>query len=186
MFIQTAYAHEAGEATGEDHDLVATMHIDPNDQPVAGKEAKFYFTLDDPKGRFDINHCDCVITISKDGQQIDQQQISLPNGFASSLTTQPLYIQTFQTAGDYQLTLTGNPKDGVDFEEFAEHYDFKVAAPGSTTPVEHSVLTHGHNAHIIIFGGGLVACIILFIHGLLKNRKNKLATPLNEPQDDNR
>lgn len=169
VLVHSAQAHE----TADDHDIVATMHIDPNDKVIAGKEVKFYFILDDPKGKFDINHCNCVITISKDGQQIDQQQAKVSTGFFASLTTQPLYTKTFQEEGNYELELSGAPKDGVNFEEFTEHYDFRVAAPGTYSAPDFSLLTHNHGGHIFIFGGGLLASIILFIFGVREKRKNK-------------
>lgn len=188
--IKNASAHET-ESGGGTGGISATMHIDPADHPVVGQEAKFFFSFSDPDKLFQLDHCNCTIFLFKDQDIIDKHEVVMPSGFAASLTTQPLFTKTFTEPGDYYIHFTGQPKKGFNFDVFALHFDVKVSEPGSPVPQaqaatqvhEHTehvsaspwqhVLHYEHLSHAIIFGGGLIASIILFIHGVKQNRSLK-------------
>ncbi len=181
--MKYASAHETANDTSG---ITATMHIDPADHPVVGQEARFFFSFSDPDKLFQLNHCNCTIFLFKGDELIDQHQIEAQSGFSTSLTTAPLYIKTFAEPGDYSIHFTGQPKKGYNFDVFALHFDVPVAKAGeviASQPSAHTehvtqnswqhLLNYNHYGHTIIFGGGLIASIILFISGLLKKRKNR-------------
>jgi hypothetical protein len=167
--MKHALAHE-DESSGT---ISATMHIDPADHPIAGKEAHFYFTFNDTTGKFDLKHCNCSLTIYKGETQIDQQAANVPQGVLSSFGSQPLYTKIFAEAGDYELHFSGTPKDGADFEPFMLHYDVAVIPNGMSGAEHHAMAPSQHIGHIIIFGGGLVASIILLVRNYLQARKSR-------------
>ena len=167
--MKRALAH----GTLTDEGISAVMHIDPNDRPLIGHEAKFYFTFQDPAGQFQLQQCDCTITVLKNDVEIDKQPVQLSDSAFASLGSTPLYTRTFTEEGTYELELTGTPKNGAVFQPFELHYDVQTQdAPQHQMADTHSFATE-HIGHILIFGGGLVAAIILLVRNYLQNRKQK-------------
>lgn len=169
VFLKKTQAHAAESDAG----IEATMHIDPADHPIAGKEANFFFTFQDPAGSFEIRRCDCVITLLKDEQEIDRQPAKSTDTAFSSLGSQPLYTKTFDAAGNYELHFSGNPINGATFLPFELDYDVSVVESGMSGTEHHAMAPSQHIGHILIFGGGLVAAIILLVRNYYQNRKQK-------------
>jgi hypothetical protein len=167
--MKKVLAHASRGST--DTGISATLHIDPNDQPVTGRPAQFFFTFQDTAGTFEINQCDCVVTIKKNEEQFDQQPVTKNDTVVSSFGSQPLYVNTFEESGEYELTLNGSPKDGATFSPFALEYKFHVGGQGHVVSDHHASMAQEHLGHIIIFGGGLAVAITLLVRNYLKNRK---------------
>lgn len=170
--MKTVFAHEHEGAEGG---IQATLHINPIDHPVVGQEARFFFTFTDPDGKFEISRCDCQITLEKNGAELETKQIEAPEGKFAALGNYPLYTKTFSEAGDYELHMHGGPKNGATFDTFDLHFDVPVTATAEAhenTAMHHSTLTL-HGAHFIIFGGGLIAAIVLFIYGIWEKKNNQ-------------
>ncbi len=166
--MKKAFAHEH---EGADGGIQATLHIDPIDHPIAGQEARFFFTFTDPDGKFQISKCNCEITLEKNGQELETKTVIVPEGKLAALGSYPLYTKTFSEAGDYELHLHGGPQPGVVFDEFDLHFDVPVAEAASAILSHHIASAGGfHSLHFIIFGGGLIAAIILLIQGFRKKK----------------
>lgn len=171
MYMKIVQAHE----TESDAGISALLHIDPNDQPVVGKEAKLFFTFTDASGKFEIQRCDCVITLFQNDTQVDQRIVDVANTAFASVGSYPLYTRTFADAGVYKVELVGKPKDGATFGEFSLHYDVRVEEPGAmgTMEADHHTMMQQHLGHIIIFGVGLAAAIGLLIRNYYQTRTIK-------------
>lgn len=167
--MKKALAHE----THTDANVSAQMHIDPNDRPAVGQEAKFYFTFKDSSGQFQLQQCDCKITLLKDDVEIETQPVQISDSAFASLGSSPLYTKTFTEPGEYELELTGTPKNGAVFQPFELHYDVQTQPASSHHMGDKHIFASEHIGHILIFGGGLVAAIILLVRNYLQNRKQK-------------
>ncbi len=167
--MKQALAH----STDGNEGITAQLHIDPVDNITAGQEAKFYFIFQDPNGTFEIGRCDCVIVLTKDEVEQDRQPIQLQNSAYASFGTYPLYIKTIPDPGMYELHLEGAPKDGATFPPFELNFDVHVAEANGITDTHHHSFAQDHFGHIVIFGGGFLAAIILLFQNYLKNRKQK-------------
>jgi hypothetical protein len=166
-FINSAQAH-AKETADQ---IAATLHIDPADHPIVNKEANFYFTFSDPSNTFALKNCDCSITVLKDTREIDKQSVKSSDGVLSSFGSQPLYTKTFSEVGQYNLHFNAAPKNGAQFKPFQLNYDVEVVSNGMSGTDHHAMATNQHFGHIIIFGGGLLAAIVLFIRNYKQENK---------------
>ena len=166
--MKIVHAHEAESS----NNISALLHIDPNDAPVIHKEAKFFFTFEqNDSGNFDITKCNCTITLLKGEEQLDMQPVlAVDDSSFTSVGSRPLYIRTFTDPGDYKIVLAGSPKDDASFESFTLDYKIQVFESGNAVSGVHS-MAHQHLGHIIIFGGGLIAALILLVRNYYQKRK---------------
>jgi hypothetical protein len=102
-------------------DVGATLHIEPNDNPKAGKLTQIWFALTKEGGKvIPLEKCDCklsIFTVPRSPQSNIQRPILKP------LTTEgykniPSGKVTFPKIGRYDLELTGQPHNGKDFKPF--------------------------------------------------------------------
>lgn len=111
-----------------DRAIGVTLHIDPDDAPLAGVESKLFVEITDSSGRFNSanpSNCECVLTIFSDGKA----RASLPVVNGGSYA-QLRYI--FPTSGKYEIEITGKPtRDGQRFQAFTLMYEYYVK--GKTT-----------------------------------------------------
>lgn len=171
--MNTVSAHTHEDA---DSGIKATLHIDPVDHPVVGQEARFFFTFEDPDGKFELSRCDCQITLEKDGLEVETKPVATEESKFGSLGNSPLYTKIFVETGEYELHMHGGPKNGATFDEFDLHFDVPVAQAAHSGITQHSSIIGGqHLGHIIIFGGGLLAAIILLIYGYKEKRTKKVS-----------
>lgn len=136
------------------------LHIDPNDEPIAGAPSHLVLDLKDTSGKFSIENCNCTISVVSEGKQIFSGKIG-------STTSNTLY--TFPSAGIYSVIAEGSVKSGAQggtaFQSFKLSYDIRVEE-GNGAPQELSTLQKilgQHALHIIIFGGAIIIGIILTI-----------------------
>ena len=112
VFVSPVSAHVL-ETDGE---IGAVMHVDPNDEPVVGQPAQFYFEIKDRTGKFKEQECDCQLSIWRGGQQI----------FMTPLVVSSAKF-TFLEAGSYNVKLTGKPVGAVNFQPFELGDDLQVS-----------------------------------------------------------
>jgi hypothetical protein len=107
-----------------DGPIGAVFHVSPDDDPIAGEPADFFFEFKDRENRFTPSQCDCTVAISQHNEEI----------FVSSLTahsTDPnlesaSFSFTFPQKDIYTITITGKPMDGKAFTPFTLKYDLRV------------------------------------------------------------
>lgn len=173
---QSAYAHEEEEAGG----VSAVLHIDPNDNPVAGIPLKFFLEFKDIHSEFNVHDCDCQAVIKKDGETVAQNALSEPTSIFN-FSTKPI-IEATLPEGKYDLIFMAHPKTDAKFEPFELDYDFAVSATGKPGS-DHHFFHSEHIGHILIFGGGFVVIIGWLIRDKIREiKKNK--TKQKEPSQD--
>ena len=161
----------------------AVMHIDPNDNPVAGDQATFYFDLKDTTDpSFSLQSCNsCKITISKNSEIIDVIKRTPENsGIVISNNTTVKADYVFKESGVYTITLE-NINELENTKPFVFHFDVAVQdGDGSVSNVPSSVQTatsyiKTHLIHIIVFGVALIiAVFIIFTDDSKKVKKENL------------
>jgi len=139
-----------------DNNIGAELHVEPQDDPVAGQEAKLYFEITDRTGQFQEGNCDCKVAIERNGQNI----------FTADLADPVHY--TFPEQDSYIVSLSGAPKPGVDFQNFTLRYDIQ-AQGGSRSSNSFVAGAKQHALHFILFGIAFIIILVLYI----KDRKRK-------------
>lgn len=102
-----------------DQSIGVTLHIDPNDEPIAQKESTIYIEIEDRTKQFNYVDCDCRLLIQQDNRVIAELQTV--NKLFRSATYQ------FPKAGSYQVLVAGRPKSPyATFQSFTTTFDFYV------------------------------------------------------------
>lgn len=99
VWLPVALAH----FPATDKQMTVTLHVDPNDQPIAGQPAVLNFIYDDQQGKFNSQKCDCRVAIYDQGTQVfsglsDPDSTGVYGGNLSYM---------FSKAGAYTINLSG-------------------------------------------------------------------------------
>lgn len=112
-----------------DGNIGAVLHVDPEDDPIAGEPSSFYFEFKDLKKQFDSKKCNCVITVSQDGKVIHSQKL-FQDIHKPSLTNAS-FVFTFPKKDVYQVIVKGVPT-AKSFQPFTLSYDIHVTENNKT------------------------------------------------------
>jgi hypothetical protein len=92
------------------------LHIDPNDKPVAERDAHFILSIQDSTGRFDVTKCNCTVTIYYNEQRLDSYPFPV-------IVNKLLPIEyVFPRSGTYHIVVQGNPVNGGSFQPFRTEF----------------------------------------------------------------
>lgn len=89
------------------------LHINPNDNPVAGHKTQLIFYMTDDRGTFSAHNCGCALTIMLHGQAVETSGLRAGNGVLTATFVPPV-------ADAYTMLLRGNA--------FKLSYDVRVEA----------------------------------------------------------
>jgi len=103
-------------------DIGVELHIEPDDQPLAGQLTHFRFTFEDVSGKFNLNQCLCSVSFALAGRTVATQAVANQGSSISENTF------TFPDAGTYTITLAGRPEQGGTFQAFRMQYPARVGA----------------------------------------------------------
>ncbi|BAY62888.1 hypothetical protein NIES22_29640 [Calothrix brevissima NIES-22] len=113
-------------------DVGATLHIEPNDNPQAGKPAQAWFTLTRKGGKaIALKDCNCQLAVYAQPHTAGEPPLlepSLQAITADKYQGTPGAEITFPKPGAYQLVLKGKPIAGGNFSPFELKFDVTVAA----------------------------------------------------------
>lgn len=98
-----------------DGEIGAVLHVEPDDDPIAGQLATFEFELKDKANRFKPQDCNCQAVILSNSQPIFQTQIF---NSINDIQAQPSFQFIFGQAGVYQVSLSGKAKAAGAFQDF--------------------------------------------------------------------
>ncbi|MEL6602397.1 MAG: hypothetical protein AAFP20_04125 [Cyanobacteria bacterium J06614_10] len=127
---QRAIAHQVEVM----EDVGATLHIEPDDTPLAGEESLAWFALTRRGGEvIPLSACDCQLTVSSESAAAEPLTPALSPVDAEGYEDIPGAQFTFPEVGLYTLTLTGEPVEAGDFSPFTFEFETTVAA-GSAVP----------------------------------------------------
>lgn len=99
-----------------DRGIGAVLHIDPDDDPIAGEVSTFFFDIKDTAGGYRENNCRCRLVIKQDGQTLYDELFNRPGGGT----------YTFPTRGIYSVAAVGSPLSGNSFQPFNLEYTIRV------------------------------------------------------------
>ena len=121
-----------------DHNISAVLHVDPDDDPIIGQPANFYFDFTDKTKNLSFTNCDCQAVISQGRRVIS----TIPLSLSQLRPTIPGFTYTFPQKGIYAVVLTGRPKIPGEFQSFRLEYDLSITrqpgAPAKSDEEGHS------------------------------------------------
>lgn len=164
--ISPAYvlAHE----TQSDGEIGAILHIDPNDDPVAGEPATLYFEFTDMREKLNLNSCDCKVVIKKGDSELLNQKFGAADG--SSVSAVVNY--NFPEAGIYKAEIKGEPKSG-EFQPFELSFSIRVekSFPKSITEA-HEQPGNTWAEHVLHYAPtGIILLVLITILVVVRNKK---------------
>jgi len=131
-----------------DGTIGAVMHIDPNDDPIAGEQASFFFEFKDTTNKFTPENCDCKATISEHGHSIYAQPlfqaIPTPSLYSASM------FYTLPQPDVYQIILTGTPLSKNAFQPFHLTYTVRAEQPNTSQTTQTNNFFTQHIGHFIV------------------------------------
>jgi hypothetical protein len=151
VFTKHVYAH----ILQTDGTIGAVMHIDPNDDPIAGKQASFFFEFKDTTNKFDPKNCDCKMTIVEHNHTIYAQPLFANTSSSTIFSASGFY--TLPQPDVYQIILTGTPLSNNAFQSFKLTYVVRAEPPDNTSPTPPT--SNFFTTHI----GHFIAGILLFL-----------------------
>ena len=149
-----------GHVVLTDGTIGVTMHIDPDDAPIAGKPSRVYFWFKDTTGHLDPNRCQGTFSVALDDWMV---------------TSQPLFAQkdsglisvhevTFSKPGVYTVRVNGYPMGNVTFQPFLLQFSVRVEPGDSGVADEAPASRNWFLDHApVLLGGVLVAGLILWL-----------------------
>lgn len=153
-----------------DNGIGAVLHIDPEDDPIAGEQTTMFLEFKDTAGKFDIANCICKVTITEADAELLGQSFEGAGGTEKLSAVIPF---TFPKKDIYKLKIEGTPKNANDFKAFTLNYDVRVAREserdGNTQDSKEEQSFWRPN--IIYIAGGLI--IAAFLAGALFFKENK-------------
>ncbi len=111
--------------------ISAELHMEPDDNAVVGKPETLYLILNDAANRFSLADCACQLSLSRGGQPILYTRLNLPPAGQSTVYSTAGVPFTFAAAGDYHVTVTGQPLNPGSFQPFTLNWNFQAAAPAT-------------------------------------------------------
>ena len=127
-----------------DRSVGATLHVEPNDNPVAGEPSEIWFALTQKGGEsLALEDCQCQLTMytgdvsDRDATTNPIAQPDLRAMDVEGYQNIPASTIVFPQVGQYTLILTGSPQaDAPAFEPFELRFPVTVAqgTPALTTP----------------------------------------------------
>jgi len=147
----------------------AVLHIDPEDDPIVGQQASFFFEFKDKQNKFNPANCTCTFSFLENGKKIFSQPLFQSNT-DSSLTTASVFY-TFTQKDVYQVKVSGRPlMEKKAFEPFTLTYAIRVSREINNSANTSVSSTNWLNRNGLLIGITVIA-IIIVITIILRKRK---------------
>jgi len=149
-----------GHVVLTDGTIGVTMHVDPDDAPVAGKPSRFYFWFKDTSGRLDPAQCRGTFTIASGDTLVNTQPLfaQIATGLVS------VHEFTFERPGVYTVRVNGAPVGKMTFQPFLISFSVRVTGGASTTA--NSGLGAWFGDHLWLLALGALAGALVLWWGL--------------------
>ena len=96
-----------------------TIHIEPNDRPIAGKKTTIWIALTKRGGEIiPYGKCNCRLEVRSLSDRNIQFTVANPLAIIERYLGLPSMEVTFPQVGRYELKLSGSARDGEDFSPF--------------------------------------------------------------------
>lgn len=146
LFFSTPKLAEA-HFLATDGSIGAILHVDPNDSPVAGSPASFFFEFKDKQNKFKPENCNCAFEIDANGKTIFYQNLFQNNSNPSLSNASVFY--TFPTINVYEIKVIGNPVTPHAFQPFTLVWYFRVDQQANQNNNSFANFFSTHLVHII-------------------------------------
>jgi len=178
---KVAFAH----VLQTDGNIGAVLHIDPDDDPIAGQQSSFFFEFKDKQSKFQPTNCNCTFSILENGKDIYTQPL-FQNNTDPNLQNASIFF-TFPQKDVYQIKVTGKPNSEGAFQHFNLTYDIRVerVSNDQANNQQSGKTQTWFSTHLIHFGATGVGLIIILI-SVLRQILNKRNTNMKggEKKDD--
>ena len=153
-----------------DRSIGINLHINPDDDPIAGQNATFFPDLRDKDNKFDINDCQCSVKITKN----DELQFSkfLNNDQSSNSNNLPVFNYTFPDKGVYSIEFTGKSYSG-NFQDFNIVFDTRIERQPTNSALPIDLHSHTSLAEYLIFAGGFIFILGVAIFQKIRQKTTK-------------
>ncbi len=149
--------HAAAHTLKVDGSIGVTMHVDPDDAPLANQNAHIMIGVQDKRAGFSaFSDCTCSLTIKRDDQLITTIPLT---GTAS----EAMANYTFASAGTYTLTVDGQAKEPGRFEDFGVTFTYIIGRGQSTTIYKQSKNVLRSYMPVAIIAGTAIVLLLFFI-----------------------
>lgn len=163
LFLTLSVSNVSAHILKSDGSIGAVVHITPDDDPIIGQVAEFYFEFKDKLGKFTPKDCLCRIVIAENGQEIySQDLVDASNKNQTTLG----FTYTFQEKGVYQIKVSGNSVNAVSFSPFNLSYLIRVSRENPQKPASNFLL---NNIHFFIIAG----IVAVFLGMIVLQNQNK-------------
>lgn len=153
-----------------DGSIGAVVHVDPEDDPIVGQKATFFFEFKDTKNKFQLEDCVCNAKVLNSGAEVFSEQLS-HRGSSSS----PSFTYTFSEKGVYKIVIQGTPNSERNFDSFELNYDLRVSrTSGSVKQLDFFT----RNLQYFV----LIAAVPIFLIIVFSPRKKITVTPEKPPK----
>ena len=146
LFLSTPKPAEA-HFLATDGSIGAILHVDPNDSPVAGSQASFFFDFKDKQNKFKPENCNCTFEIDANGKTIFYQNLFQNNSNPSLSNASVFY--TFPTINVYEIKVIGTPVTPHAFQPFTLVWYFRVDQQANQNNNSFANFFSVHIVHII-------------------------------------
>ena len=161
----------SAHSTETDGQIRATVHYDPDDDPIVGEQTGFYFNFIDTSKRFTPIACDCTFRVLENGKEIYSQPLFKYNTNPNLETVTLLY--TFPKRDVYQISIVAKPLHENAFQPFRITFDVRVERTTKTQQAnpqedkETNSFWEDHFTHslsvvitLVVFGGFVIIAVI--------------------------
>lgn len=124
----SVYAH----VLATDGSIGAILHIEPEDDPIAGQPSSFFFEFKDTKNAFTATSCSCYMQILRHGSVIYSD--ALFQQVTDKHTNTAYSSFTFPQTDAYQIHIIGKPKSDNVFLPFTLSYEIRVSRTANQSP----------------------------------------------------
>jgi hypothetical protein len=157
-----------------DGSIGAIIHISPEDDPIIGEPAEFFFEIKDKENKFRLENCHCEALILKDEKIIFSTAFMQHTG--ESNLTNASFKYTFPEKGVYKILLNGMPLQSISFKQFSLTYDIRVTREKESTvnnqnPVQ--AKSQQITTHYIILSAILFIFLLIIFWNKLKKKGSK-------------
>lgn len=157
FFLFPGVTHADFEAT--DNTVSGSIHIDPENKPVANASLQMVLQLKDTQNHFQLKNCTCMITITQPNRLPYTQAVTVPNPNAPDTNTVTIpYL--FPSPATYTFTLGGIATDQKSFQPFTLTWEIPVGGKFVKTPK--ATGSHSNDMTWLYVGG-----IVLLLAGII-------------------
>ena len=113
--------------------ISALMHINPDDDPVAGQNSEILFLINDKDKKFQAENCSCTASVIEDDKELFSSSLFKGKTSYRGIFA-PAIPFVFPHKGIYTIKLIGGPKDQSLFQNFSISYKIRIDKDTNTPP----------------------------------------------------